>query len=140
MWPTRLQDIKDWASFRLDALGLASLLGATEVSNALGRLTHNRITEFLPLLASYVVANDQISDAIPGFTLYNITDAVVATDVCSWFSRWLLAQPLTYTSTTFQIAVDSERPKKTLVPLSVALGVTINGGKSSPEKHSIVSL
>jgi hypothetical protein len=94
-----------WTPFKIDAMGLVTVLGAEEVNRAVGRLCSSRITEFLPTVGSFVVVNDSIRYPIPGFILYNITDGICATDVTGWFSRWMLFQCLTYNSTTLTIDV-----------------------------------
>lgn len=40
--------LKAWQPFRLDALGLVTLLGADEVNNAVGRLVKSRWLEYMP--------------------------------------------------------------------------------------------
>ena len=92
-----------WTPFKIDALGLVTMLGADEVNKFVGRLSSSRVTEYLPLVSSFVIANDGIKSAIPGFELYNVSDGICATDIVGWFSRWLLSQRLTYNSTTLTI-------------------------------------
>ncbi|GAB1309867.1 hypothetical protein MFIFM68171_00077 [Madurella fahalii] len=89
-----------WAPIKIDALGLVTLLGAEEINKKLGQLCVSRITEFLPLVGSHVVADNSFASPLNGFTVYNITDGICATDVVGWFARWLLCQKLTYNSTT----------------------------------------
>lgn len=98
-----LNAVSEWAPFRIDALGLVTILGANEVDVAVGRLVYNYITEWLPLLGAYTIASNQITRAIPGFVLYNVTDGIMATDLSSWTTRWLLSFPLTYTSTRIRV-------------------------------------
>ncbi|KAF7534081.1 hypothetical protein G7054_g6529 [Neopestalotiopsis clavispora] len=81
--------LRDWQPFRLDALGLITLLGADEVAKATGSLTQNVLTDYLPLLGAYKIASNQIAQVEPGFALYNITDGVWITEVQAWFTRWL---------------------------------------------------
>ncbi|VUC19909.1 unnamed protein product [Clonostachys rosea] len=95
--------VKNWAPFDIDALGIVTLLGAEEMDIGVGQLTRNTFTECLPLLGAHVVANNRITQPIPGFTLYNITDKIVATDVSGWFARWLICQNVTYCSTTIDV-------------------------------------
>jgi hypothetical protein len=95
--------IKDWAPFRIDALGLVTILGAAEVDTCIGRLVHDCLTEWLPLLGAYTIASGQMSKPIPGFVLYNITDGVMATDLSCWLTRWLLSLPLTYTASILKV-------------------------------------
>lgn len=98
-----LSQIKNWAPFKIDALGLVTILGAAEVDISVGRLVHNCLTEWLPLLGAYTVASGQISKPIPGFYLYNITDGIMATDLSCWLTRWLLSYPLTYSATILKV-------------------------------------
>ena len=104
-----LRHLATWAPFRLDALGLITLLGAAEVDRSLGQLIHNKWFEYLPLLAANVIASDSFTRPIPGSALYNITDGILATDVAGWFCRWLLAQKLTFTSTKTTIECRQRR-------------------------------
>ncbi|KAI9850784.1 MAG: hypothetical protein M1830_006959 [Pleopsidium flavum] len=101
-----LEQLKDWAPFRIDALGLVTILGAGEVDLTVGRLVYNRYTEYTPILAGFIIAGDNITKPVPGFTLYNITDAILATDVTGWFARWLTCQDLSWNSSTLHISVN----------------------------------
>lgn len=94
-----------WAPFKIDALGLVTLLGADELNRAIGRLSKSQMTEYLPLVGGFVIASDSIRSHIAGFTLYNVTDGICATDITGWFARWLLFRDLTYNSTTLTITV-----------------------------------
>ncbi|KAI1499751.1 hypothetical protein F5X99DRAFT_269136 [Biscogniauxia marginata] len=98
-----LEGLEKWSPFQVDALGLVTLIGAEQVDRVLGQLAWNTITEWLPTLGAYIFATDQITEPIPGFTLYNITDGILATDLAGWFSRWLLCQDLTFCSSTIHI-------------------------------------
>ena len=104
-----LSNIRHWAPFRLDALGIVTLLGATELDLCIGRLVRNRLTEGLPVLAAYIVASNSITKPIPGFVLYNISDGILATDITGWFARWLLHQNFTFASSTVSITLN-QRP------------------------------
>ncbi|KAL3425708.1 hypothetical protein PVAG01_02499 [Phlyctema vagabunda] len=95
--------IKDWAPFQIDALGLVTILGATEVDTCVGRLVHDCLTEWLPLLGAYTIASGQVTKPISGFVLYNITDGIMSTDLSCWFTRWLLSLPLTYSATVLRV-------------------------------------
>ena len=94
-----------WTPFKIDALGLVTILGADEINRSIGRLSTSRFTEYLPLVSSFVIANDSIRTAMPGFVIYNISDGICATDLAGWLSRWLLSQDLTYNCTTLAINV-----------------------------------
>ena len=104
-----LSDIRHWAPFRLDALGIVTLLGATELDLCIGRLVRNRLTEGLPVLAAYIVASNSIIKPIPGFVLHNISDGILATDITGWFARWLLCQNSTFASSVVSITLN-QRP------------------------------
>jgi hypothetical protein len=106
-----LHFLKAWAPFRIDALGLVTLLGVDELNIAIGRLACNRATEYLPLLEGYIIANDSFVKPIPGFAVYNVTDGIMATDVAGWFCRWLICQELTWSSTTIRISQCQRRAK-----------------------------
>lgn len=84
--------LQAWGPFRIDALGLLTLLGAEEVDAAIGSLVSSRYTEYLPLLAAFVVANNKFTEAKSGFTLYNLTTGIMTTDMAGWFQRWCTAQ------------------------------------------------
>jgi hypothetical protein len=84
--------LKAWSPFRIDALGLLTLLGAEEVDAAIVSLVSSRYTEYLPLLAAFVIANNSFTETKSGFTLYNLTAGITTTDMAGWFQRWCTAQ------------------------------------------------
>ena len=99
-----VRTIGTWAPFHIDALGIVTLLGAEEVNTAVGRLCNNRwFFDCLPLLAANLIAADKITKPVPGFTLYNVSDGIVATDVAGWFSRWLLSQRLHFATSRLEM-------------------------------------
>jgi hypothetical protein len=100
-----IASFRAWAPFRIDALGLVTILGAQGADRVLGQLTTNRFVDWLPMLGSYILANDQITEPLPSFCLYNITDGIFATDLAGWFCRWLLCQDFTMCSSSISIAV-----------------------------------
>ena len=90
-----LQDIKSWSeksTFSIDALGLVTLLGAEEVNQSVGHLQRRRYTEYLPLLAAFVIAGNRFTAEQPGFVIYNLTDGITSTELKGWFTRWLMSQ------------------------------------------------
>lgn len=99
----------DWAPFNIDALGLVTLVGADEVNLAIGSLCTG-LTDFLPLVAGHVIAGDTFRHHMPGFTVFNITDSIRATDVAGWFSRWLLCQHLPYNTATLIVTLTPTPP------------------------------
>lgn len=119
-----LGDLKEWAPFHIDALGLVSLLAAESLRHSISRLVPSPYAEYLPLLAPQIFADNTIANPIPGFTLYNITDGFGATDLSAWFTRWLMCQKFKYNSTTLLVnAFSKQRP---LVTPRWALMVCIN--------------
>lgn len=84
-----LHRIFPWEPFRLDALGLVTLLGAEEVSRAIGGLQHSLVTEYLPLMGAYLVAANKFTDPLPGYKAYNITDGIIPPSLNGSFTRWL---------------------------------------------------
>jgi hypothetical protein len=81
-----------WQPFRIDALGLVTMIGSEQVNTIIGRLVTSRYTEYLPLLGAFVLAGNQFTDAISGFELYNLYTVIKTTDLAGWFERWCLAQ------------------------------------------------
>lgn len=102
-----LEQVKNWAPFKIDALGLVTLLGAGQVDRAVGCLSRNRFIDHLPFLAINVVAGDDINEAQPGYAVYNFSDAVVTSQLAPWFTRWLAAQDITQCSSILHIAYDT---------------------------------
>jgi len=84
-----LHRIFPWQPFRLDALGLVTLLGAEEVSRAIGGLQHSLMTEYLPLMGAYLIAANKFTDPLPGYQAYNITDGIIPPSLNGPFTRWL---------------------------------------------------
>jgi hypothetical protein len=106
-----LKGAKDWAPFKIDALGIVTLFAADSVRQSISRLVPNGIAEYLPLLATQIIADNTIADSVPGFTLYNITDGILATDLSAWWTRWLLCQNLNWHTTTLHVyALPKQRP------------------------------
>ncbi|KAI9644818.1 hypothetical protein NHQ30_006845 [Ciborinia camelliae] len=89
-----LLDLSTWAPFRIDALGLVTLIGAKEVSKSIGRLVTSRFTKFLPVLGAYLIAGNQFTTMSSGYTIYNVSDSITTTCVSGWLTRWLNAQDL----------------------------------------------
>jgi hypothetical protein len=87
--------LETWAPFKIDVLGIVTLLGADSLRRAVARLVFSPSAEYLPLLAAHIIADNSIADAVPGFVLYSITDGTKATDLSAWWTRWLLSQRLT---------------------------------------------
>lgn len=86
------RNLRSWSPFRLDALGLLTMLGADEMSREIGSLSANMLVSWMSLLGGNVIPSNAFVDPLHGFTLYNISDAIQSTSLAGWFSRWLLAQ------------------------------------------------
>lgn len=96
--------LRTWQPFRIDALGLVTLLGATELDATIGQLFCSSSTGFFPLLAPFIISNNSFMNPVAGVTLYNITDGILATDVSGWVARWLLNRDLSWNSATLIIS------------------------------------
>jgi hypothetical protein len=81
-----------WSPFKIDALGLVTLLGAEEVNGSVGRLVRSTWFEYFPLLGAFVIAGDAFRSKVAGFNLYNITQGIHTTDMAAWLTRWLQSQ------------------------------------------------
>ena len=103
-----LKQLKSWAPFKIDALGLVTLLGAGQVDQAVGRLSRNRFIDHLPFLALNVVAGDDINQPQSGYAVYNFSDAVVTSQLAPWFTRWLAAQNITQCSSVMFLTYDAD--------------------------------
>lgn len=119
-----LQSIRDWAPFRIDALGLVTIFGAESMNVAVGTLLYSPATEWIPILGAYIFGNNTFTDPQPGFVLYNITDGIMATDVSAWFTRWLLRHPITYSSTVIRLRTDGAEISARERAFSWVLGCT----------------
>jgi hypothetical protein len=123
-----LPGFRTWAPFRIDALGIVTLLGTESLRQVLGRLVHNGVAEYLPLMAAQVIADNTFAEPVPGFVLYNITDKIKATDLSAWFTRWLLCQDLTYCSSTLFISVNNSKtalPDRHILDFAVSLPLNV---------------
>jgi hypothetical protein len=106
-----LAHIKTWSPFQIDALGLVTLLGADEVNQSVGTLQHRRFTEYLPLLAAFVIAGDRFVAEQPGFVLYNLTDGITSTELKGWFTRWLMSQKVNNATTDLVWGPNTQQEK-----------------------------
>lgn len=93
------------------------------MDTAIGRLTTSWVTDYLPFLAAHIVAGNFVTQPRAGFVLYNVTDAIMATDVSSWLTRWLVAQPITYTSSLIRLKVEKRRVPGHLRVMGLMLGL-----------------
>ena len=100
-----LHELKAWSDkvpFKMDALGLVTLLGADQVSTAIGSLQRRRYTGALPLLAAFFLAGDRFTSIQPGFAAYNLSDGTKSTELSGWFTRWLMCQQVNNAATHFK--------------------------------------
>ncbi|KAF5233615.1 hypothetical protein FAUST_8051 [Fusarium austroamericanum] len=116
------ETISEWAPFQIDALGLVTIFGAKEMNTSIGNLTKSWVTEWLPILGSYAVANNEIADPEHGYVLYNITDGIMATDIAAWLTRWLSSFPPNYASTVITLEMNERRLPATRSIFSMAIG------------------
>ncbi|KAJ9613916.1 hypothetical protein H2200_002052 [Cladophialophora chaetospira] len=97
--------------FQLDALGIVTLLGATQVDTTVGALSHRWLIEWLPLMGAYVFATNQFTLPINhGITMYNVTEGVIVTQFAGWFARWLLIQNISPAGTNIVFTPQSQQP------------------------------
>jgi hypothetical protein len=79
---------------------------------SLGQLVYTPWEHF-PLLAGYIFADNSVAESVLGCILYNISEGIVATDLSSWFTRWLLCQQINSPTTVFKIRDASKVSKET---------------------------
>jgi hypothetical protein len=121
----QLTQLKNWNPFKIDALGIVTLLGAEEVGFAFGRLADNHPSSFLPTVGSYVFAANSHTTPIPGFQIYNVTESIYTTDVPGWFSRWLLSRDVKSNATKFNVSYleKSDRSSALRICIAISLGI-----------------
>ncbi|KAL8939166.1 MAG: hypothetical protein Q9211_002860 [Gyalolechia sp. 1 TL-2023] len=102
-----LHGILQWSPFRIDALGIITMIGSEQVESAVGRLVNSRYAEYLPLLGAFAIASDQFADARSGYALYNVTDGIITTDLAGWFVRWCSAQNFAKSDSMVTWSVDT---------------------------------
>ena len=117
-------EAKDWAPFKLDALGIITLLGTESLRQSISSLVHNGFAEYLPLLAPQIIADNTITNTVPGFALYNITDGVYAIDLSAWWTRWLTCQAFNWNTTVLD--VNALPQKRSLVTTSWFVMLCLN--------------
>jgi hypothetical protein len=101
--------LSQWAPFKIDALGLVTLVGADEVNKSVGRLVQSRYTKFLPLLGGYIIAGNKFTSMASGYHLYNISDAIATTSLSAWLTRWLSSQELKMSTTVIEWSVSAQK-------------------------------
>ena len=116
--------------FKIDTLGIITILGADSLRASISRLVPNQFAEYLPLLTAQIFADNTIADSVSGFTLHNITDGILATDLSTWWTRWLLCQKLNWNTTTLQvIPLPQPQPLFTMsCAVTINVNFVINGG------------
>ena len=119
-----LKHLRSWSPFRLDALGLLTMLGADEMSREVGSLSANTLVSWMPLLGANVVPSNTFVDPLHGYTLYNISDAIQSTTLAGWFSRWLLAQQTSRNTSVFVWSVRSH--PRNHGRQALAIGILVN--------------
>ncbi|KAF7194618.1 hypothetical protein HII31_04124 [Pseudocercospora fuligena] len=118
----------NWNPFRLDALGLVTLLGADEVARAVGSLTRNALTDYLPVFGAFKVASDQIASVEPGFALYNLSDFIYVTELAPWFTRWMNMN-LQHKISALEWTIESAPRRLSLASIfAILLGFLVNAG------------
>ena len=94
--------LEHWGPFRIDALGLITLLGAEEVTQSTGSLVKRKVTECLPLLGAWMVAGDRFMDRQTGYDMYDLTNGIRRPQLAGWFTRWLGTQDVARHTTVFE--------------------------------------
>jgi hypothetical protein len=125
MYLLLLERLKAWVPFRINVLGIVTLLGTPEMNQSISSLARCRFTEYLPLLAAHMIAQNGITKPIPGFVLYNITDGITAHGVASWFCRWALAQTFSWYSSVWCLSNRSNRTARVRAAVSVVVAVLV---------------
>lgn len=102
----------NWQPFRIDALGLITLLGAEEINVWVGRLAQSKFVEYMPFLAGFIIAGDRFRGKNQSFHLYNITKGVDTYELAAWVTHWLQCQKLETTrSIVYWEAISKPRQK-----------------------------
>jgi hypothetical protein len=126
-----LHHVLKWQPFRIDALGLVTMIGSEEVNTSVGRLVTSRYTEYLPLLGAFILAGNQFTDSISSFELYNLHSRIKTTDLAGWFQRWCLAQNFNRASNTVRWTVQNKSDtlwrSRLDTLLAALLGLVANG-------------
>lgn len=115
--------LQHWGPFKIDALGIITLLGAEQVSVAFGRLVNNRYSNALPTVGAYVFPANTYTTPVPGFHVYNVDDKMSTVDVPGWFSRWLLSRNVKTNATKFEFKY---KPPGSRSALALAVGGSIS--------------
>jgi hypothetical protein len=110
-WNSALSNWAAGSNFRIDALGLVTMLGSVEMDESIGRLVSSPFLQFLPLLGAFVVAGDRFTERRPGYTLYAISSGIVTTELAGWFYRWTKSQRFETVRTRIDWEVGTRPPR-----------------------------
>ncbi|KAJ5893838.1 hypothetical protein N7495_005529 [Penicillium taxi] len=91
-WYSSLSSWSNRTGLEIDALGLVTLLGAEDMDTCVGRLVPSLYLDYLPILGAFIIAGGRFTSRKSGFTLYNITEGIITSELTGWFSRWLESQ------------------------------------------------
>lgn len=119
--------LSHWSPFKIDALGLVTLLGAEEVNAAVGRLVRSAYLEYLPLLGAFVIAGDRFTEKAAGFNLYNISQGIHTTDLSAWLTRWMLSQDFEVTRSYVVWKITPPKHRKQDMTISLIISFILNG-------------
>ncbi|KIX97708.1 uncharacterized protein Z520_06486 [Fonsecaea multimorphosa CBS 102226] len=100
--------LRNFQPFRLDALGIVTLLGAEQVNNHVGKLVRSRYLEYMPLLGAYVIASDEFTAKQAGFQLFNFSANICTPSLAGWFSRWLSEQDFETSGTCVEWTINAK--------------------------------
>ena len=119
-----------WQPFRIDALGIVTLLGSEEINASVGRLVRSTYLEFLPLLGAFVIAGDRFREKEAGYKFYNITDGIHTPDLAAWLTRWIKAQEFekqrSIVRWSIVPAVENSTSRRTSLLCSLGIGFSFN--------------
>ncbi|KAL3472850.1 hypothetical protein BJX99DRAFT_249369 [Aspergillus californicus] len=118
--------VRLWQPFRIDALGLITLLGAEDINVWVGRLSQSKFIEYMPFLAGFVIAGDHFRVRNQSFHLYNITKGIYTYELAAWFTRWVQCQKFENTRSIVYWEVasrPSQRIFETALAVSLATGL-----------------
>ncbi|KAF4233296.1 hypothetical protein CNMCM6805_009386 [Aspergillus fumigatiaffinis] len=111
--------VRYWQPFRIDALGLITLLGAEDINVWVGRLSQSKFTEYMPFLAGFIIAGDRFRIPNQSFHLYNITKGVYTHELAAWFTRWVQCQKFETTRSIVNWEVVS-KPRQGILETALA--------------------
>ncbi|EXJ87985.1 hypothetical protein A1O1_04912 [Capronia coronata CBS 617.96] len=119
--------LHNWSPFKIDALGLVTLLGSEEVNSAVGRLVRSTYLEYLPLLGAFVIAGDRFTEKAAGFNLYNISQGIHTTDLSAWLTRWISSQHFEVTRSFVVWKVTPPRSRRHDISVAMTISFILVG-------------